>query len=141
MASMILPRRLSALQTRASLVRSMATTSATPGSSSAGASSSSAAPSTLTGESEPLTHFKITLRRSAIGLPDRYKATLESLGIWRRMQTVFMPHSPEAAGKILRVKELVEVQNVPASLVRTKAEQRQDRKAPRGYAVVDRMLS
>lgn len=56
------------------------------------------------------------------------------------MQTVFMPHTPEAAGKILRVKELVEVQNVPASLVRTKAEQRQERKAPRGYAVVDRML-
>lgn len=52
-----------------------------------------------------------------------------------------MPHSPEAAGKILRVKELVEVQNVPASLVRTKAEQRQERKAPRGYVVVDRMLA
>ncbi|KAG8985062.1 hypothetical protein FRB90_004960 [Tulasnella sp. 427] len=118
-------------------------TSATPSSSSVGASSSvSAPPSTAAaGESEPLTHFKITLKRSAIGLPDRYKATLESLGIWRRMQTVFMPHSPEAAGKILRVKELVEVQNVPTSQVRTKAEQRQERKAPRGYVVVDRMHS
>lgn len=56
------------------------------------------------------------------------------------MQTVFMPHSPEAAGKILRVKELVKVENVPASQVRTKLQQRQERKAPRGYVVVDSML-
>jgi len=46
-----------------------------------------------------------------------------------------MPHCPEAAGKILLLKELVEVENVPASVVRTKEEQRQERKAPRGYVV------
>lgn len=49
---------------------------------------------------------------------------------------MFQSHSPEAAGKILRVKELVEVQNVPASEVKTKTEMRQERKAVRGYSVV-----
>jgi large subunit ribosomal protein L30 len=90
--------------------------------------------------SEPLTHYKITLRRSAISLPQAFKATLVTLGIHRRMQTVYHPHSPECAGKILKVKELVEVENVPASQVRTKTEQRQERKARRGYAVLSSKL-
>ena len=86
--------------------------------------------------SEPLTHYRITLKRSAISLPERIKGTLVSLGIHRRLQTVYHEHSPINAGKILRVKELVEVQNVPASAIRTKTEQRKERKAPRGYVVV-----
>ena len=90
---------------------------------------------------EPLTHYKITLRRSAIALPESFKATLVSLGIHRRMQTVYHPHTLEAAGKILKVKELVEVENVPASAVRTKTEQREERKASRGYKVVGSALS
>jgi len=52
------------------------------------------------------------------------------------MQTVYHVHSPECAGKILKVKELVEVENVAAADVRTKTEQRQERKARRGYSVV-----
>ena len=48
---------------------------------------------------------------------------------------MYMPHCPESAGKILLLKELVEVENVPASAVRTKIEQRQERKATRGYTV------
>ncbi|ESK83465.1 ribosomal protein l30 [Moniliophthora roreri MCA 2997] len=86
----------------------------------------------------PITHYKITLRRSAISLGDRIKATLESLGIHRRHQTVYHRHTPEAAGKILRVKELVEVENVPEYLVKTKQEMRRDRTAVRGYKVVGR---
>ncbi|KAG5341696.1 hypothetical protein C0989_007923 [Termitomyces sp. Mn162] len=85
---------------------------------------------------EPLTHFKITLRRSAISLGDKIKGTLIALGLHRRMQTVYHRHTPEAAGKILRVKELVEVHNVPASQVMTAQERRLERKAPRGYKVV-----
>jgi large subunit ribosomal protein L30 len=54
------------------------------------------------------------------------------------MQTVFFPHSPVVAGKILKVKELVEVENVPASAVRTKEEMRRERRPPRGYVVVGR---
>jgi large subunit ribosomal protein L30 len=84
----------------------------------------------------PNTHFKITLRRSAISLGDKIKGTLKALGIHRRFQTVYFPHSPEVAGKILKVKELVEVENVPRHLVLTKQEQRQQRKSPRGYKIV-----
>jgi large subunit ribosomal protein L30 len=85
--------------------------------------------------STPNTHYKITLRRSAISLGAKIKGTLASLGIHRRNQTVYYPHSPEVAGKILKVKELVEVENVPTELVRTKQEQRKERQPPRGYEV------
>jgi len=86
-------------------------------------------------DSSAATHFKITLLRSAIGLPQRYRQTLESLGIHRRGQTVFHVHNPETAGKILRVKELVQVRNVGASEVKTKTEMRRERKAVRGYTI------
>ncbi|KAK1229776.1 hypothetical protein PQX77_001686 [Marasmius sp. AFHP31] len=86
--------------------------------------------------SAPTTHFKITLRRSAISLGDKIKGTLEALGIHRRMQTVYHRHSPDIAGKILRVKELVEVENVPEALVKTKQQQTLERRAKRGYKVV-----
>ena len=96
---------------------------------------------TTTNATEPLTHYKITLRRSAISLPEPFKATLVSLGIHRRMQTVYHPHTSECAGKILKLKELVEVENVSTSAVRTKTEQRQERRASRGYRVVGSILS
>ena len=86
--------------------------------------------------SSTTTHFKITLRRSAISLGEKKQGTLKSLGLHRRMQTVYHRHSPEVAGKILHVKELLEVENVPQELVQTKQEQRQERKAERGYKVV-----
>jgi large subunit ribosomal protein L30 len=85
---------------------------------------------------EPKTHFRITLRRSGISLGKRIQGTLSALGLRRRMQTVYHPHTPEAAGMILAVKELVEVQNVSASAVRTAGQQRVERKAPRGFTVV-----
>ncbi|KZT06145.1 uncharacterized protein LAESUDRAFT_737153 [Laetiporus sulphureus 93-53] len=89
---------------------------------------------------EPNTHFRITLRRSAIGLPSRIKGTLVALGLHRRMHTVYHKHCPDIAGKILAVKELVQVENVPASAVRTKTEQRRERRAPRGYSIVGSKL-
>jgi large subunit ribosomal protein L30 len=82
------------------------------------------------------THFRVTLRRSAISLGNRIQRTLAALGLRRRMQTVYHPHTPEAAGMILAVKELVEVENVPSSAVRTAGQQRAERKAPRGFTVV-----
>ena len=90
---------------------------------------------------EPNTHYRITLRRSAISLASNVKGTLVALGLHRRMQTVFHRHTPESAGKILRVKELVEVANVPASAVRTKTEQMRARKSPRGFVVVGSKLN
>jgi large subunit ribosomal protein L30 len=95
---------------------------------------------TQSGSSEINTYYRITLKRSAISLGERKKATLASLGIRRRMQTVYHRHNPETAGKILAVKELVEVSNVPESAVRTQEEQRKERKAERGFVVVKSVL-
>ncbi|THH10039.1 hypothetical protein EW145_g1599 [Phellinidium pouzarii] len=88
-------------------------------------------PNTSTGQ-----YYKITLLRSAIALGSKKKGTLVSLGIHRRMQTVYHPHAPEFAGKILAVKELVKVENVPKEAVRTKTEQRQARKPSRGFVIL-----
>lgn len=98
--------------------------------------SSSSSSSSPTAPGEPYTHFRITLRRSGISLGKRVQGTLAALGLRRRMQTVYHSHTPEAAGMILAVKELVEVQNVPASAVRTAGQQRKERKALRGFVVV-----
>ena len=103
---------------------------------SAAAASPSEAASSTQSTTPQTTHFKITLRRSAIALGEKKQGTLKALGLHRRMQTVYHRHSPEAAGKILHVKELLEVENVPEELVRTKQQQRQERKADRGYKVV-----
>ncbi|KAF9525799.1 hypothetical protein CPB83DRAFT_858905 [Crepidotus variabilis] len=93
------------------------------------------APTSVLSET-PNTHFKITLRRSGISMGKKIQGTLLALGFHRRHQTVYHPHSPEIAGKILRVKELVEVENVPTQLALTKQQQRQARKAPSGFEVV-----
>ncbi|KAJ3778285.1 hypothetical protein FB446DRAFT_632287 [Lentinula raphanica] len=82
------------------------------------------------------THYKITLQRSAISLGSRIKDTLTSLGIHRRFQTVYHRHGPEAAGKILKVKELVHVENVEEAMVKSKEEMRSERRAKRGYVRV-----
>ncbi|KAI9434302.1 hypothetical protein H4582DRAFT_1978646 [Lactarius indigo] len=52
------------------------------------------------------------------------------------MQTVYHLHTPEAAGMIRAVKELIKVENVAGSAVRTAGQQRVERKAPRGFVVV-----
>ncbi|KIM39186.1 hypothetical protein M413DRAFT_447149 [Hebeloma cylindrosporum] len=116
-------------------------TTSTPPSSSSSSTSTPESPGPDSSTAELLhpprnTHYKITLRRSAISLGDKIKGTLLALGIHRRFQTVYFPHSPEVAGKILRVKELVEVENVPTHAVMTSTQQRQARKAIRGYKVV-----
>lgn len=58
------------------------------------------------------THYLIRLVRSPIGLPPRSKANLVALGLYRLHQKVLQKHDVTTAGKILRVKELVTVENV-----------------------------
>ncbi|POR37336.1 54S ribosomal protein L33, mitochondrial, partial [Tolypocladium paradoxum] len=65
-----------------------------------------------------MSFFRITLHRSAIGLPERTRGVLAALGLRRRMQTVFHPVEPQFAGMILKVKELVRVREVDAPLSR-----------------------
>ncbi|KAI9018403.1 hypothetical protein DFJ74DRAFT_227102 [Hyaloraphidium curvatum] len=55
--------------------------------------------------------YAVTLKRSSIGMPQKTKDLLHSdLGFKRRLRTVFYPASPSIAGKILKVKELVQVE-------------------------------
>ena len=80
-----------------------------------------------------MSFFRITLVRSAIGLPRRATDVLKALGLKKRMATVFHPVTPSVAGQVLRIKELVEVQEVDRRL--TKQEVHLERKPEPGYYV------
>ncbi|KAH6891267.1 hypothetical protein B0T10DRAFT_484851 [Thelonectria olida] len=80
-----------------------------------------------------MSYFRITLQRSAIGLPERTRGVLAALGLRRRMQTVFHPVHPQFAGMILKVKELVRVQEVERRL--TKQEVKMERTPDAGFYV------
>lgn len=80
-----------------------------------------------------MTFFRITLLRSAIGLPQRSTDVLKALGLRKRMATVFHPVTPSVAGQIMKVKELVDVQEVDRRL--TKQEVHLERKPDPGYYV------
>lgn len=80
-----------------------------------------------------MSFFRITLNRSAIGLPQRTRGVLAALGLRRRSQTVFHPVSPQFAGMIMKVKELVRVEEVDRAL--NKAELRDERRPEPGFYV------
>jgi large subunit ribosomal protein L30 len=84
-------------------------------------------------QSHKMSYFRITLMRSGIGMPKRTQGVLKALGLNRRMKTVFYPVSSEVAGQIMRVKELVHVEEVDKPL--TQYELRQERKPDPGYYV------
>ena len=65
-----------------------------------------------------MSYFRITLIRSAIGLPAKSTGVLKALGLRKRMATVFHPVCPSVAGQIMRVKELVAVSEVERPLTR-----------------------
>lgn len=78
-------------------------------------------------------YFRITLLRSAIGLPKRTRGALLALGLRHRMKTVFHPVSGEMAGHIMKVKELVSVTEVEKAL--TTAELKKERQPEPGYYI------
>jgi ribosomal protein L30 len=78
-----------------------------------------------------MSYFRITLKRSGIGLPERVQGVLHALGLRKRMKTVFYPVSSQVAGQIMKVKELVEVQEVDKPL--SKYELKQERKPDPGF--------
>ncbi|KAG9248182.1 hypothetical protein BJ878DRAFT_413307 [Calycina marina] len=80
-----------------------------------------------------MSFFRITLTRSGIGLPKRTQGVLKALGLRTRMKTVFYPVTPEVAGQIMRVKELVTVMEVDKAL--TKEELRAERRPEPGFWV------
>ena len=75
--------------------------------------------------------------RSAIGLPMRTRGVLAALGLRKRMRTVYHPVTPDVAGQIMKVKELVDVEEVEQAL--SKQEQREQRRPDPGYYVESAM--
>lgn len=82
------------------------------------------------------TYFRITLMRSAIGLPAKSTGVLKALGLRKRMATVFHPVTPAVAGQIMKVKELVAVSEVDRPL--TKEEVHRERVPDLGFYVESR---
>ncbi|KAI8277512.1 hypothetical protein K4K59_009483 [Colletotrichum sp. SAR11_240] len=80
-----------------------------------------------------MSFFRITLHRSAIGLPKNTRGVLEALGLHRRSQTVFHPVKPEFAGMIMKVKELVKVDEVDRPM--SKFEMKEARRPDPGFYV------
>jgi large subunit ribosomal protein L30 len=80
-----------------------------------------------------MSFFRITLTRSSIGLPRRTSGVLKALGLRYRMQTVFYPVTPEVAGQIMKVKELVSVREVDKAL--TREELREERSPDPGFYI------
>lgn len=80
-----------------------------------------------------MSYFRITLTRSAIGLPERTRGVLMALGLRKRTQTVYHPVHPQFAGMIMKVKELVHVEEVERAL--TNQEQKDARRPDAGFYV------
>ena len=81
-----------------------------------------------------MSYFRITLHRSAIGLPKRTTGVLMGLGLRKRGSVVFHPVSAHMAGMVMRVKELVKVEEVGERL--TKRELTASRRPERGFEVL-----
>jgi large subunit ribosomal protein L30 len=85
------------------------------------------------------TFFRITLMRSAIGLPSKSLNVLKALGLRKRMGTVFHPVTPAVAGQIMKVKELIAVSEVEEPM--TRAEVHQARVPEKGFYVESKMVN
>ena len=90
-------------------------------------------PRNPTSHTVKMSFFRITLLRSAIGLPRRSTDVLKALGLKKRMATVFHAVTPSVAGQIMKVKEIVSVEEVDRRL--TKQEVHLERKPDPGYYV------
>lgn len=84
-----------------------------------------------------MAYFRITLIRSAIGLPSKSLNVLKALGLRKRMNTVFHPVSPQVAGQIMRVKELIAVSEVDQAM--TKQEVHEARRPDPGFYIESRV--
>lgn len=80
-----------------------------------------------------MSFFRVTLMRSAIGLPTKTSGVLKALGLHKRLRTVYHPVSPDIAGQIFAVKELVDVQEVDQRL--SNEEMRELRRPEKGFWV------
>lgn len=80
-----------------------------------------------------MSFFRITLHRSSIGLPTRTQGVLKALGLHRRGRTVFHPVSAQIGGMVMKVKELVRIEEVEERL--SKLEYKKTRTPDKGFWV------
>lgn len=78
-------------------------------------------------------YYKITLKRSTIGLSKDVRDATKTLGLFRLHQTSYKPVNSCNAGLILKLKEIVKVELIDH--IPTK-EELSANKPPRGYTVV-----
>lgn len=78
--------------------------------------------------------YKITLIRSLIGTPHTTRTVIKTLGLGKRCSTVYREVTPQMAGTLLKVKELIDVELADTPL--TVEQQRQLRKSNPGYEVI-----
>ncbi|PSR75292.1 ribosomal protein L30 [Coniella lustricola] len=69
-------------------------------------------PAAAAATSAATSFFRIHLHRSQIGMPQRTRDVLAALGLHKRGKTVYHPVHPQFAGMIMKVKELVKVDEV-----------------------------
>jgi ribosomal protein L30 len=84
-----------------------------------------------------MAYFRITLLRSAIGLPSKSSRVVAALGLRKRLATVYQPITPSIAGQIFAIKELVDVEEVETAL--TNAQMKELRRPDPGFYVETRM--
>lgn len=60
----------------------------------------------------PTTHFRVVQARGMMGTPWFLRRIIAALGLRHRMQAVYLPHHATVAGELLKVKELIRVDNV-----------------------------
>ncbi|EER33817.1 predicted protein [Candida tropicalis MYA-3404] len=78
--------------------------------------------------------YRIKQVRSTIGLPPKYKAVLQSLGLTRRNQITYVNVAPTSANQLAAVKELVSVEL--SDIKKTRQEINQERKFKPGYELI-----
>lgn len=78
--------------------------------------------------------YRIQLYRSFIGMPQTIRDTCKAIGLSKRGSVVYKKVSPQIAGQVVKIKELVRV-NLVESL-ETQQVELQSRKSSSGYKVV-----
>lgn len=77
--------------------------------------------------------YKVTLKRSPIGMGELVQKRVKALGFGRKHRTTYLPITGAIASQIALVKELVDVEVTDEYL--TKAEIRESRKPNPGFSV------
>ncbi len=81
-------------------------------------------------------YFKVTQIKSTIALPFKKKNAMKTSGLTRRLQTVYHKITPQEAGQIAIVKELVKVELSP--IKKSRREMRMERKSDPGFTIISK---